>query len=66
MIEIISEERDKTTNSIIEWMLHYKNDIKRINVENFTDFTILLDNKKEVSDVNSVFHRRAKLNVIPL
>jgi len=65
MIEIISEERDKTTNIIIEWMLHYKNDIKRINVENFTDFTILLDNKKEVSDVNSIFHRRAKLNVIP-
>lgn len=65
MIEIISEEGDKTTNIIIEWILYYKKDVRRINVENFTDISIFLTNTKEVSELNNVFHRRAKLNVIP-
>jgi hypothetical protein len=45
MIDIISEEGDKTTNNIIEWILYYKNVVNRINFENFQDFTIVLGNK---------------------
>ena len=37
MIDIISEEGDKTTNNIIEWILYYKNVVNRINFENFQD-----------------------------
>ena len=66
MIDIISEEGDKTTNNIIEWILYYKNVVNRINFENFQDFTIVLGNKKYESNLKTVYHRRAKINAIPI
>lgn len=65
MIDIISEEGDRTTNNIIEWILSYNKIVQRLNYEEFKDFTIFLSNIKYESKLKNVFHRRAKLNVIP-
>lgn len=59
MIKIISQENDKSTDNIIRWLLFYKQEFQRFNVENFTEFSFLLS-EKPLSDFN-ILHRRAKL-----
>lgn len=59
MIKIISQENDKSTDNIIRWLLFYKQEFQRFNVENFTEFSFLLS-EEPLSDFN-ILHRRAKL-----
>ena len=73
MIYIISEEKDITTNYIIEWLISKQIKHKRLNTELFTNLTYELVSKKgivkifgkKISSKDIIFHRRGKLNIIP-
>lgn len=60
VINVISEESDKSTDNILRWLVHYKQAFQRYNVEQYTTFTYLLGNGDRNTTKN-ILHRRAKL-----
>lgn len=58
MIEIISEENDKSIDNIVKWLIFYEKEFNRFNFENFTDFSFLIG---EDTSSKNILHRRARL-----
>lgn len=64
MISIISETGDVSSNEVIEYLLSFKKDFKRYNVENQSLFTISINNNTLNLPFKNTFHRRARLNTL--
>lgn len=58
MIEIISQESDKSTDNVLRWLRFYKQEFKRYNVENFTEFSFVVG--EGIANRN-ILHRRARI-----
>lgn len=64
MIFLISEENDRSTHEIIEWLLVYRNIFFVNYIENFTPISLTLKHNRN-ENIDVYYHRRARLNLIP-
>jgi predicted ATP-grasp superfamily ATP-dependent carboligase len=60
VINVISEESDKSTDNILRWLVYYNQPFQRFNVEQYTPFTYLLESGNR-NRTKNILHRRAKL-----
>ncbi|PQA96480.1 RimK-like ATP-grasp domain-containing protein [Chryseobacterium piscicola] len=60
IINVISEENDKSTDNIVKWLVCLDQPYQRFNVEQYTKFSFLLGGKVKRNRTN-IIHRRAKL-----
>lgn len=73
MIMIISEAIDKVSDTVVEWLISFNKNFKRFNYEKTVEtFSIQLSSESgctlniENLYVSSVWHRRARLNFLPI
>jgi len=70
-IQIISEDLDKTTDEVIEWLLAYKVVFERQNVDKVSDCSIHLSNENlrinnyKQKEEDTIWNRRGKLQLLP-
>lgn len=60
IINVISEENDKSTDNILRWLVYHDQPFQRFNVEQYTSFTYLLGGE-DSKNAKNILHRRAKL-----
>lgn len=70
MVELISENQDKTTNEVVEWLLREKIGFRRRNVDRLTNCSIKLSSQKSEINIEkkisqTVWNRRGKLQLFP-
>lgn len=76
MILILSENKDQTTNDVIDWILYYKHDFVRINDSNecsvasinlnncSSDITLTVQNREiKFSNISSYWYRRGNFTI---